>query len=100
MTERPSPATVARWNGDLLWPTPLPEAPVIDASAVTAWGVWVHDWLRAHPGVAIVGGEQIRDRLQRAEVPVRWYRALDEAMHASDSTTAGVSPSERAMLWE
>lgn len=100
MTERLPSATVVRWHGDLLWPTPLPEAPVIDASTVTAWGVWVHDWLRAHPGIAIVGNEQIRDRLQRAQVPVRWYRGIDEALHAGNSTTAGVSSSERAMLWE
>jgi len=100
MTERIPTATVVHWNGDLLWPTLLPEAPVIDASAVTAWGVWVNDWLRAHPGVAIVGGEQVRDRLLRADVPVRWYSAIDEALRAGDATTTGVSPSERAMLWE
>lgn len=99
MTER-IPAAVVRWQGDLLWPTTLPSAPVIDARAVTAWGVWVDDWLRAHPGIAVVGGEQVRDRLTRAEVPVRWYRAVDEAVLANDATVGGVSPSERAMLWE
>ena len=86
---------VATWSGDLLWPRELPAATVIDLSAVDALGVWSHDWFRAHPGTALVGGQAFRPRLERAGVPVRWCATVAEATAAP----SGVSRAEREMLW-
>ena len=92
----PSSASgIATWSGDLLWPRDLPAAEVIDLSAVQALGVWCHDWFRARPGTAVVGGAAFRARFERAGVPVRWCSSLDEAR----SAPSGVSRGEREMLW-
>jgi hypothetical protein len=87
---------IATWQGELLWPTPLPSATVIDARGVAALGCWVHDWLRARPGTVLVAAPELGQRLLRAALPVRWYATLDEALAAGG---AGVSASERATLW-
>lgn len=86
---------VAAWSGDLLWPREVPAAAVVDLSRVGALGVWSHDWFRARPGTAVVGGEAFRPRLERASVPVRWCASVDEALSAPE----GVSRGEREMLW-
>jgi len=90
-------STVAVWQGELLWPTPLPIAAVIDARAVTQYGVWIWNILRAHPGIAIVADEHLRDALLHAQVPVRWFRDLEQALAEPSS---GVTASERSLLWE
>lgn len=86
---------IATWSGDLLWPRELPVGAVIDLSQVDALGVWCHDWFRAHPGTAVIGGEPYRARFERAGVPVRWCASVDEAL----SAPSGVSRGEREMLW-
>lgn len=87
-----NPRTVA-WEGELLWPTELPVAEVIDLSRVTALGAWCHDWFRRHPGQRISGGTAWKERLLRAGVPVRWN---DDGATTGGS---GVSADEREMLW-
>ena len=87
---------IVHWTGDLLWPTELPSAKVIDLSGVTALGTWCHDWFRRHPGQTVTGGVQWKDRLLRAGVPVRW-RDGDAAVTNANHT--GVSTDEREMLW-
>jgi hypothetical protein len=87
---------VAVWRGALLWPDPLVDAPVLDFHEVEAIGVWLYAWLRERPGRAVVGASAgIKRQLQRAGVPVLWYRAVEEV----PSTNGGVTPSEREMLW-
>ncbi len=93
----PDAPTVVVWQGELLWPTALPMAAIIDARAVTQYGVWVWEVLRQHPGVRIVADEQVRDTLLHAQVPVRWFCDLEQAL-AGPST--GVTASERSLLWE
>lgn len=84
---------IAVWSGDLLWPRTLAEAPIIDARAVTSMGVWVHDWLRQRPEVIVLADEGLRDRL--VGLGVRCYADLGDIQRGS----AGVSASERALLW-
>lgn len=84
------------WTGELLWPIELPAAGIIDVSQVTGLGSWVHAWLRERPQTALVGlATGLRRQLQEAGVPALYYRTVAEA-----SDRGGVSPSERAMLWE
>jgi len=90
-------STIVVWQGELLWPTMLPMAAIIDARAVTQYGVWVWDILRQHPGVRIVGDEKLRDTLLQAQVPVRWFHDLE---HALAGPSTGVTASERSLLWE
>ena len=87
-------ATVVAWSGELLWPQELPVADVIDLSAVTAMGSWLHGWFRAHPDQAITGASPaLRRQLAAAAVPVVW------SDHPRKAPTTGVGPGERAMLW-
>ncbi len=89
--------TIARWQGDMLWPVPIAEGAVIDMSAVEALGSWVYAWLRNRPRQAVVGAApELRRQLQRAGLPLLWYGSLAEVQLAA----VGVTPSERAMLWE
>lgn len=89
--------TIARWQGDMLWPTHVEEAAVIDMSAVEALGSWIYAWLRGRPRQAVVGASpDLRRQLQRADLPLLWYGSLAEVRSAA----TGVTPSERAMLWE
>lgn len=85
---------IAVWSGDLLWPRDLVAAPIIDARAVTGMGVWVHAWLRRHPDCVVLADEALRARL--VPLGVRCYADLAELQRG----TAGVSASERALLWE
>lgn len=86
---------VVVWAGELLWPCALKYGPVIDASAVTAVGVWLYPWFRSHPRTAIVGAsERLRQQMQDAELPVLWYKT-----HADRGPSRGVTASERAGLW-
>jgi len=88
------------WTGELLWPSDLPDAAVIECSGVRALGCWVHAWLRARPLRAVVGGEPaLRARLHRAGVPVRWFASVAEALAANPADLGGVSADEREMLW-
>ncbi len=82
--------TVARWSGELLFPTQLDEAAIIDLSGVTALGTWAYAWFRARPHLSASGAAPaLRRQLQRANLPLAW----------ADIPSAGVSPSERAALF-
>ena len=89
--------TIAHWQGDMLWPTQVEDGTVIDMSAVEALGSWVYAWLRRRSRQAVVGAApELRRQLQRADLPLLWYGSLAEVQSAA----VGVTPSERAMLWE
>ncbi len=82
--------TVARWSGDLLFPSDLAEAAIIDLSAVTALGTWSYPWFRARPHLAVsAASPALRRQLLRANLPIAW----------ADIPGGGVSPSERAALF-
>jgi len=87
-----NPRTI-QWHGELLWPTDLPDAEIIDLSKVTALGAWCHEWFRRHPGHTVTGGQMWKERFLRAGIPVRW---CDD--HPTPAG-AGVSADEREMLW-
>ncbi|MFW5829448.1 MAG: hypothetical protein ACOCXA_04225 [Planctomycetota bacterium] len=89
---------IAYWQGEMLWPQTLPDAPVLDFSGLEAVGVWVYSWLREHPGRSVVAASPaIKRQLQQVDVPVLWYRSIAEVPSADDG---GVTPSEREMLWD
>jgi hypothetical protein len=82
--------SVARWSGELLFPTALEEATIIDLSNVTALGTWSYAWFRARPHLSASGASPaLRRQLQRANLPLAW----------ADIPGSGVSPSERAALF-
>lgn len=90
MAKKRDQKTVATWSGELLFPTNLPEAAVIDLSHVTALGTWTYEWFRTHSHVSITGANPtIRRQILNAHLPVAW----------SDLPDNGVSPSERAALF-
>ncbi len=93
-------ADVAYWSGLLVWPENLIFAGVIEMSAVTGVGVWLQQALRKHPRQAVVGASPaIKRQLQAAGLPILWYATVEEATIAQTAQTAGVSTSEREMLW-
>lgn len=97
MAESERLTTVPRWQGEMLWPQSLPELTAVDMSAVTAIGSWLHGWLRARPGLALIGlSAPLREQLRLAAVPVLHYRSVDEAL--ASGIMPGVSPAERDML--
>lgn len=82
--------SVARWSGELLFPTALEEAAIIDLTNVTALGTWSYAWFRARPHLSASGASPaLRRQLQRANLPLAW----------ADIPGGGVSPSERAALF-
>lgn len=87
---------VVRWVGEMLWPEHLELAPIVDLSAVTLLGSWVHALFRAYGQCRVVGASPaVRQQLEQAGLPILWYRTVSEA----SASGHGVSPSERAMLW-
>lgn len=92
-----APDGIVNWQGELLWPTGLAEGRVIDLSRVEALGVWAYAWFRQHPRQAVVGANiRLREQLTKAGLPILWYGTCEEAL----GRRTGVSPAERAMLWE
>lgn len=83
-----------RWIGDLdaeelLWPQDLPEAEIIDLGGITAVGIWVHAWFRAHPNQGVVGARpDVRRQLEAAGLPILFR----------DPQAIGVTATERSAL--
>ena len=85
----------AHWHGDMLWPSEVTSAPIINCEAVQSAGSWLCAWFREHPKVRVVGApEAMKTLLQSAGLSILWYDSFEEAQQAG-----GVTPSERAMLW-
>ena len=72
-------ASSVAWQGELLWPRELPDAGIIDIAAVTG-GRGTSTRFRERPGPQGRGRRivAVRDQLQRFEIPVLFYRSLDE----------------------
>ncbi len=87
---------VVAWRGELLWPQEPIAGSIIDLSEVTAIGTWLYPWFRERGQQRVVGAPRhIKQQLQRAGIPVLWYRSMQECCRED----GGVSASERAMLW-
>lgn len=73
-----------------LLPRELPADEVFDFSHLAAVGTWLHDWLRTHPGQAVVGARpEVRRQLEQAGVPVLFR----------DPRSVGVTAQERSELF-
>ena len=84
---------IAVWEGELLWPQDLTTASLIDCRGVISAGIWLHQWLRDHPGCALIGlAPGVRQQFQAAGLPVICYDRLSDAQ-------AGVGLAERLALW-
>lgn len=84
------------WSGDMSWPCVIEEVQRIDCSQLESLGVWVYAWLREHPHIALIAAsDAIKRQLTAATLPVLWYNHCEEISQGD----AGVTPSERDMLW-
>ena len=84
------------WCGDMNWPCELVDSEIIDCSELESIGVWVYEWIRQHPQIALVAAsDSIKREFTAASLPVLWYNHCEEI----SQDTGGVSPSERDMLW-
>ncbi|TVR41778.1 MAG: hypothetical protein EA402_12610 [Planctomycetota bacterium] len=102
MKPKSNSALIAVWRGRLLWPCALDEAPVIDCRELECLGTWAYEWLREHPGCAMVGAHpELKRQLSQAQLPILWYKHLDQvpSLSTSGNSQRGVGPDERALLW-
>lgn len=88
------------WQGELLWPVALAEAPVIDLSEVRALGTWAYGFFRERPRQAVVGASKaLKTELLAAKLPILFYSRLSEVPGYEVEHARGVTNAERDLLW-
>ena len=94
--------SVALWEGELLWPSPLADEQIIDMSKVKALGTWAYDWFRQRPQRAVVGtSPSLKRQLTKARLPLLLYATVEQVPQQQPAAAAPnrVSSNERALLW-